>query len=594
MSALALAAVAGADEVLAGGFTAIDWAIVAGFLALVTWVGHRLTGKQTGLRDFYLGGRRLPWYAVSASIIATEISAVTYFVVPSMVARDGGTLLYLQVGLISALVARTFIALVLVPAYYDREIYSPYDFMGDRLGSGVRKMTTVLFMIAGTLGQAARVYVTAVVIDVLSREQLQVVSNLTGLPTLAVAIALIAAVALLWTWIGGVATVVWTDALLFILFIVGLCAMLVVLQGDIDGGLGAAWTAASDAGRLQLFDPSWSMLEPYTLFSVVVGASIGFIAPYGTDQLIAQRLLTCRTKRDAQLAMLASNLSVIVVGLAFAVGIGLIGYYGQSEMSPGAAAMVADKPERILPVFVREVLPVGVRGLVLAAAFAAAISSLDSILAALGQATSSLRSSWAQQRAVAGEDAGDGSESLRFTRFAVLGWAVLLASVAWLMQFVEAQYKSLLDLSLAMSAFVGGPILAAFLIARFAPPGRGAAGFLWAAPLGALAVLFTKWHGDDAYAASWWLVGAVFLLWLLFGLPRRRHPYAAIQTIWYAFSLFLLTRVAEVGDFEPSSAGGAQRAIAWPWYVPIGAAITGLYAFLLDRPARRGGRPDGS
>ena len=589
MTALALLTQA-SSEALAGGFTAVDWAIVVGFLAAVTWVGHRLTGEQSGLRDFYLGGRRLPWYAVSASIIATEISAVTYFVVPSMVAREGGTLLYLQVGLISALVARTFIALVLVPAYYDREIYSPYDFMGDRLGGGVRKMTTGLFMIAGTLGQAARVYVTAVVIDVLSREQLQVVSNLTGLPTLAVAIALIAAVALLWTWIGGVATVVWTDALLFVLFIVGLCAMLVVLQGDIDGGLGAAWTAASEAGRLQLFDPSWSMLAPYTLFSVVVGASIGFIAPYGTDQLIAQRLLTCRSKRDAQLAMLTSNLSVIVVGLAFAVGIGLIGYYGQTEMSSGAAAMVADKPERILPVFVREVLPVGVRGLVLAAAFAAAISSLDSILAALGQATSSLRSSWAEQRAVAGEDASDPGGSLRFTRFAVLGWAVLLATVAWLMQYVEAQYKSLLDLSLAMSAFVGGPILAAFLIARFAPAGRGAAGFLWATPLGALAVLFTKWHGPAAYAASWWLVGAVFLLWLLFGLPRRRHPYAAIQTIWYAFSLFLLTRVAEVGDFEPSRPGGPPRAIAWPWYVPIGAAITLVYAFLLDRPARRGVR----
>ncbi|MEO0660535.1 MAG: hypothetical protein AAFZ87_03260, partial [Planctomycetota bacterium] len=282
--------------------------------------------------------------------------------------------------------------------------------------------------------------------------------------------------------------------------------------------------------------------------------------------------------------------SVVVVLLAYAVGVGLIGYYGAydsyndglQEMSDAAAALVADKPERILPVFVREELPSGVRGLVLAAAFAAAISSLDSILAALGQATSSLRGSWARVRG-GGAACEDARASLRSTRLAVLGWAAVLASVACAMPVLEKRLGSstLLDLALAMSAFVGGPLLGAFLLARFAAPGRGAAGFLWAAPLGVLTVLFATWHGPDGYRASWVLVSIVFFLWLVFGLPRRRHPYAAIQTIWYAFSLFLLTRVAEVGDFD-------GRSIAWPWYVPIGAAVTVLYSFLLDRPARRG------
>lgn len=569
-----------AEAALAGGFSALDWTIVGGVMLLITWLGHKLTGKQEDLRDFYLGGRRLPWYAVSASIVATEISAVTFFAVPSMVWKPGGSIEYLQLGLISALVARTFIALVLVPAYYDREIYSPYDFMGDRLGTGVRKMTTGLFMIGGVLGQGARVYITAVVIEVLSREQLSVVADATGLSTLAVAVAAITLISLVWTWIGGVATVVWTDTFLFGLFLVGLALLLFELHTGTPGGLGASWDVAASTGRLQLFDPSWSMLDGYSLLSIVVGASIAFIAPYGTDQLIAQRLLACRTKRDAQLAMLCSNISVVVIMLALAVGIGLLGYYGANEMSPEAARIVADQPERILSVFVREELPVGLRGLVLAAAFAAAISSLDSILAALGQATSSLRSRWAVDRTAHETDSDDAS-SLRFTRIAVALWAVLLAVIASSMSNVKEHYPSLVDLALAMSGFFGGPLLAAFLLARFGSGTRGAAGFLWAAPLAVLTVAFSKFHGPVAYQVSWWAVSLVFLLWLLFGLPRRRHPYAAIQTIWYAFSLFLLTRVAEVGDFD-------GRTIAWTWYVPIGAAVTLLYAFLLDRPARRG------
>ncbi|MEL6907435.1 MAG: hypothetical protein AAFP22_18655, partial [Planctomycetota bacterium] len=367
---------------LAGGFGALDWSVVAGVLLAITWLGHRLTGQQKDLRDFYLAGRSLPWPAVSASIVATEISAVTFFVVPSLVRRDGGNLHYLQIGLFSALIARVFVALVLVPAYYDREVYSPYDFMGDRLGGSVRRMTTGLFMLGGTLAQAARVYVTAVVIEVLSREQLEVVAGVTGLSTLAVAVLGITLVALAWTWIGGVATVVWTDTFLFLLFVGGLAAMLAFLESNVPGGLVDAFAQADEAGRLSLVVPSWSMLDAYSAFSVVVGASIGLIAPYGTDQLIAQRLLSCRSRRDAQLAMLFSNVSVVVVLLAYAVGVGLIGYYGAydsyndglQEMSDAAAALVADKPERILPVFVREELPSGVRGLVLAAAFAAAIS----------------------------------------------------------------------------------------------------------------------------------------------------------------------------------------------------------------------------
>lgn len=587
---------------LSGGFAALDWLVVAAVLVLVTWLGHRWTGKQSSVRDFYLGGRRLPWYAVSASIIATEISAVTFFAVPSLAARADGSLEYLKIGLFSALIARLAVAFVLTPAYFKREIYSPYDYMGDQLGAGVRRMTTGLFMVGGILGQAARVYVTAVVIQVLAAEQLEAIRDFTGIAPLVTAVGGITIVAVIWTLMGGVATVIWTDALLFLLFLGGIGTLLLTLHLGIPGGLGEAVADAEASGRLRLWqkengDAHWTsfLTSPYGWASVLIGAGWGLIGPYGTDQLIAQRMLTCKSKRDAQLAVLGSYLSVVIVGLSLLVGIGLVAYFKEHSMSAAAQALVADKPERILPVFVREELPVGLRGLILAAAFAAAISSLDSILAALGQTTQSLQRGWAELRRNEPEGAtgpAGGDSALRRGRWTVFFWGAILAAVSVQMVHVEGRYKDLLQFALGMSGIIGGPILAAFALswqsglgkdggaggdAEATNRGRGAAGYVWAAPLGTFTVIFAAYSGPITYACSWYAISALFLAWLLVGLPRRRRPYGAVQTLLLGFVLFLLTRVAEVGQFDNGDH------LAWPWYVPVGSLVTFVFSHLLDK-----------
>ena len=233
------------------------------------------------------------------------------------------------------------------------------------------------------------------------------------------------------------------------------------------------------------------------------------------------------------------------------------------------------------------------RGLVLAAAFAAAISSLDSILAALGQTT--LATIWTPWRDRNGSryttDEEESRSNLRASRVIVAVWAVILGFVALAMQSVEARYDNLLNLALAMSALIGGPLLAGFALSWLRQPeglvdarhARGSAGFMWSAPLGVLTVLFAIWHGEAAYQASWWAISVVFGLWLFVGLPRRRQPYGAIQTLFYGFSLFLLTRLAEVGDFDDG------KSIAWSWYVPVGSTVTFVYALVLDKHGRRRG-----
>jgi len=135
-----------------------------------------LAGKQSTMRDFFLGGRKLPWYAVSGSIIATETSALTFVIVPFIVFNTGpeGNLKYLQLGLFGSIFARIIVGYLLVPAYYEREIYSPYDYMGNRLGNGVRSMTTVLFAVGGMVltagGESQRMIVRSYYSDGTNRD----------------------------------------------------------------------------------------------------------------------------------------------------------------------------------------------------------------------------------------------------------------------------------------------------------------------------------------------------------------------------------------------------------------------------------------
>lgn len=132
-------------------FSAIDWSIVGLYVVLTTWIGHRLKGRQQSLHDFFLGGQNIPWFAVSASIIATTISAVTFIGVPAIAYAAGGNFTYLQLAL-GGIIARLLIARYLLPRYFDEEYYSPYDFMSDRLGPRLGRITAGLFIVGGVLG----------------------------------------------------------------------------------------------------------------------------------------------------------------------------------------------------------------------------------------------------------------------------------------------------------------------------------------------------------------------------------------------------------------------------------------------------------
>jgi solute:Na+ symporter, SSS family len=440
-------------------FTLLDWGVVVGYMLLTTWIGHALSGKNATIRDFFLGGRSLPWWAVSGSMIATEISALTFIGVPGGVFALQGDWTYLQWG-IGSVIARFAVGYWLVPLYFKEEIYSPYDYMGSKLGEGVRRLVTGLFSLGAILGQSVRVLVTAIIL-----------TTVTGL-RMDFCILAIGAFAVVWTLMGGMRTVIWTDVIQFCIFIFGGLLAFGWLVGHIgwdsivEINRHAGPDGAIDKMRIFNFTPPWNdpniPLLNYTFWIGVIAMPFQNFAAFGTDQLNAQRIFCCGSEKDARKAMIWSSASLLTTLLMLAVGAGLFAWYHTKGLTPDEAAKFAENSNFVFPVWITTVLPPGLTGLILAGAFAAAISSLDSVLAALSQTT---LSAWYGREKL--EQEGQGRVMVFRSRVMVVVWASILSGVAILLSggYAQSENKNLIDLAFGMVAYTYGPLLGVLLAA---------------------------------------------------------------------------------------------------------------------------------
>jgi len=631
---------AGPLAVMAGRFTWIDWGVVFATLAFATWLGAKKAGKQATIREFFLGGRRLPWWAVCGSIIATEISALTFVSVPWRVFQPGGNLTYLQLGLIGSVLARVIVGYLLVPAYYQREIYSPYDYMGHQLGGPVRSMTTSLFVVGGLLGQAARVYLTAMVLTVVMHDELAMLALRFGGNPLGWAIGLMTVVAVVWTLMGGMTTVIWTELLLFMAFVTGALTALATVVWHLDGGVaqliregfaakssGVPWAPWGQPavecgpwGKFTLFDFSTDPTRQFTIWTAMIAATWGGVGAYGTDQLMAQRMFCCRNLADARKAIILSATSITVTILVAFLGIGLFVYYQHNVPSADALSLLSNRAggDRIFPVFVVEVVPVGLKGLILSAIFAAAISSMMGILTALSQTVMSafynpLRERTLRRRGIqpvlvanlehAHETAADDAEaqrSVRVGRLFVVLCGLALSLCAYCAQYAAAKQPALLDLGQSLAGYAGGGLLAGFALA-FLPLKIDGRGYLWSAPLSFLTILSIAWHHDPktAWYADWTclacLVGGGVLTgtWLLSAGRDRIRGYRrgvlpfAMQTLLLiagCVGVVLLNLYGHWGAGPLDRFGNPTfKVLAWPWYVPIGSTVAFVWGYFLAR-----------
>lgn len=514
-------------EAIHSHFTWIDWTVMGLYLVFTTWIGHALRGKQSTMKDFFLAGRSLPWPAVCGSMIATEISAVTFIGVPAVVYAMNGNFTYLQWA-IGSIIARFIVGIYFTRVFYEREIYSPYDYMEHRIGHGVRKLTTLLFTIGSILGQSVRLLVPALI--------LRTVTPL-GFET---CIIIIGIVSIIWTLMGGMTTVIWTDVIQFFVFVAGGILAFGFLLSDIQGGWSGFLAAADAAGKLQLFDLSWQKDAQFTLWVGIFAMPFQNMAAFGTDQLNAQRMFCCRNAREAGYAVIGSSVGQLVTVLMLLVGAALYVYYQQNPPSPAAAALFEEDLSYVFPVWITSVLPTGITGIVLAGAFAAAISSMDSALAALSQTTLSVLHSRE------GLEQGDQRRLMVQSRIAVVAWGLLLPLAALGLNAIKEDLD-LISLAFGLVTYTYGPMLGIFLLA-LAPIRKSIIGI--------------------------WLGLAVSILLVLYARPDL---YNALQA---------------AGWIDAATEEAIRPKLAFPWFYPITTGLTflaGGFPGLIDLLQRRRG-----
>ncbi|MEM1436958.1 MAG: hypothetical protein AAGG11_23120 [Pseudomonadota bacterium] len=415
-------------------------------LAAVTWGGHRLSGQIQTRTDFFQAGGTLPWWAVSASIIATLVSAVTFVSVPGAVFKDGGNLTYAQVVLGLSL-GKIAIGLLFARHFYDahRE-RTVYDYLGNRLGRNSGALAVVLGLLLNVINASVKLLTASLVLEVMTGWQLTTCA------------ASVMAFSVLWAGIAGIKTVIWTDLLLFLLFALGALVILGYLSLTLDTSWAQLYTGWTEDTRLRWLDLSADPTRSYTLWAALMGA-IGLSIALGGTQATWQRVKACRSAADAQRAYNYSALFYTLHLVILAVGLGLAGFYDLNPPSAEQAAALAAKPDRVLPLFILTEMPVGLSGLLLAALFAAAISTLDTSLA---EATDiSVRHGYEPLTG------GGGSEAryLLVSRLILVFWGVAFTLAAIAASRFDGD--GLLDLTFKLPNYLYGTTFALILLARF-------------------------------------------------------------------------------------------------------------------------------
>lgn len=415
-------------------FTPFDLAVLLVYLLGVTAWGAWLGRNQQGGTGYFLGNRDLPWGAVCLSVVATETSTLTFLSIPGV--SYLGNLGFLQLTL-GYLAGRIVVSAVLLPAYYRGEIATAYTLLERRFGARTRRVTSGIFLVTRLLADSVRLFATAIPLALI-----------TGWPW-SFSIAVIGVLTLVYTYFGGIRAVVWVDVLQMLLYLIGAAIAIAVLHTLIPGGWSAGLAAAGEAGKLVWLDFSLDPAIPYTFWAGLIGGGFLSMASHGTDQIIVQRLLTCRDLRSAQKALVGSGVAVIVqFALFLVVGIGLWAFY---------AGRAFASPDEIFATFIIQELPVGVTGLLIAGIFAAAMSSLSSSINAM--ASASAYDFWAPFTG-AGKDE---FRMLRAGKVFTLVWAILLIGAA-ILYIPMSEDHAAVEVALTIASLVYGGLLGAFFL----------------------------------------------------------------------------------------------------------------------------------
>ena len=432
------------------GFSGTDYAVLALYLVGITIFGTLFRRSQRTVKDYFIGAKNTHWIVISLSIVATETSTLTLIGVPALAysafarPEQGGNFTYLQV-VLGYIVARVIISLLLIPAYFRGDLLTAYELLRRRFGPKAKNFAASLFLVMRALAEGVRVFAASLVLSAVLG------TSFPRLPHLWLwSIVIVGLLTLIYTFEGGIAAVIWTDLIQLIIYIGGSLLAAYELLQLVPGGWTTVVAEARPTSKFQVFSFILDFKVPFTFWAGLLGGTFLTMASHGTDQLLVQRLLTCRDRRDSQKALVFSGFVVFFQFFLFlTIGVMLFAYYKAYPLS-----VALQSNDQIFPTFIVQRLPHGIAGLVIAAIFAAAMSNLSGSLNSLSSTTV------LDFYKPLVKPAGSEEQLLSLSRWFTAAWGVVLIVIA----MVARKWGSVFTAGLTIASLVYGPMLGAFLL----------------------------------------------------------------------------------------------------------------------------------
>lgn len=511
-------------------FGLLDYIVLVVYLIAVAVFGLKASGKQSSTKDYFLGGEGIPWWAVLFSAVATETSTLTFISIPAV--AYGGNLTFLQIT-IGYFIGRVIVALFFLPKYFDGEMYTAYQFLDKRFGTSMRVATSSTFMITRLLADGVRLFATAIPLAIILRLG-GTFLTWTDLELYVLSISVIAVITLFYTFFGGIKAVVWMDVVQLGVYIFGAGIALFVLLYQLPEGWKTVAEFAANDNKSQIirlgFDLPFKefIAQPYTLITAVIGGTVFSLASHGTDQLLVQRLLASGTLKSAQKALIGSGLVVILQFALFLV-IGLFLYSFYEAQTPEALGLTTN--DEIFAKFIVEQLPVGISGLIVAALFAAAMSSLSSSLNSLASSTTFDLLKPLSKKVMTP------FQELKMSKMLTFIWGIVLtgsAVIFAILQLNAGERPTIVELGLGIASYTYGGLLGAF----------------------ALGMLFDKPNTKDALIG--FFSGMISLLFMVNGPIQNILPGDGLTIAWPLYTLFGSVIVIIMGVFSSKILSNAK------------------------------------
>ncbi len=439
----------------------LDLIIIFGYLIGVTLFGVYFSKNQETTDDYFVGDRNVPWWAIAMSIVATETSTITFISVPGIAFAKGGNFQFLQL-VFGYMLGRIVISLLFIPMYFRGDLQTVYQLLGERFGAKVKMLASALFVVMRNIADGIRLLLTAIV---LASVYIAFQPDANAETMTILSVILLGVVMIIFTFYGGMEAVIWVEVVQLLIYIGGAIAAAVVILSQIDGGMPQVLALGQQFNKFNLFDFTLDFTKTYTFWAGLIGGCFLTMSTHGTDQYLVQRYLCTNKSSSASLALLSSGAVVLgqFIGFLF-IGVLLFAFYAPFNSAEYANAGVLNSGvpatfpfaggDKVFPAFITQNMPSGLSGLVIAAIFAAALSSsLNSIAATF---VNDLYKPFAKDKS---------DKSL----LKISGWLTLFFGIIQIVValFMMKQNESALSQALSIASLFNGPVLGVFLVGTF-------------------------------------------------------------------------------------------------------------------------------